>query len=140
MIASDRTVRLMKLRQPQLMLDHLVPAKREKFRLEEVARILSADDGEAPVTVTSIRNGMEEGHFFGNRIPFGSKLGKVKRIRVEWMTRVDLLHALLSTRTSAAEEQLAQIAEIIERLPAEAQDLLLRHLTTLRAQRPLTRP
>jgi hypothetical protein len=127
----------MKLHQPQLLLDYLVPAGREKLRLGEVATILSADDGEAPVTVQSIRNGMQEGRLFGNRIPFGSKLGEEQRIRVEWMTRADVLQALLVTRTAPAEAQLAQIAEIIDRLPPEAQDLLIRHLAGRRAARPL---
>lgn len=127
------------LKQPQLFLDYLVPAGREKFRLDEVAKILSADDGEAPVTVQSIRNGMQEGRIFGNRIPFSSPLGKEQRIRVEWMTRGDVLHALLVTRTAPCDAQLAQICEIAARLPAEAQDELARYLLALRARRPLQR-
>jgi len=127
------------LKQPQLFMDYLVPAGREKFRLEEVAKILSADDGEAPVTVQSIRNAMQEGRLFGNRIPFASKIGEEQRIRVEWMTRADVQQALLTTRTAPAADQLNQIFEIVTRLPHEAQDELMRQLVLLRSRRPLVR-
>lgn len=125
------------LKQPQLMLDYLVPAGREKFRLEEVATILSADDGGAPVSVKSIRNAMEEGRLFGNRIPFSAPVGEEQRIRVEWMTRGDVLQALLRTRTNSPQAQVDEVAKIAATWPAEAIDELIRHLVAARARRGL---
>lgn len=124
------------LKQPQLMLDYLVPTGREKFRLEEVATILSADDGAPPVSVQSIRNAMEEGRLFGNRIPFSAPLGKEQRIRVEWMTRADVLQALLRTRTSGAQAQVDDVCQIVGTWSDEAIDELLRYLVALKARRP----
>ena len=127
------------LRHPQLLLDYLVPAGREKFRLEEVARILSADDGLAPVSAKSIRNAMEEGRLFGNRIPFSAPLGQEQRIRVEWMTRADVLQALLRTRTAPPDNQLSDLVQIAATLPPEALDELVRSLSALRGRRALAR-
>ncbi len=125
------------LKEPQLALDFLLPAGREKLRLDEVAKILSADDGRPPVSVTSITNAMEEGRLFGNRIPFAAPLGQEQRIRVQWMTRADVLQALLITRTSSPEAQLDQLVQIAARLPAEALDELMRGITALRANKTL---
>lgn len=127
------------LKQPQLTLDFLLPAGREKLRLDEVARILSADDGQSTVSVQSVRNAMQEGRLFGNRIPFSAPVGQEQRIRTEWMTRSDVLQALLVTRTTAPEEQLNQLLQIAARLPADALDELIRNLIALRARKPLTR-
>lgn len=127
------------LKQPQLALDFLLPAGREKLRLDEVAKILSADDGRPPVSVTSILNGMQAGRIFGNRIPFSAPVGEEQRIRVQWMTRADVLQALLDTRTSSPEAQLDHLVLIAARLPAEALDELLRTLTALRSNKPLNR-
>lgn len=127
------------LKQPQLTLDFLLPAGREKLRLDEVARILSADDGQSTVSVQSVRNAMQEGRLFGNRIPFSAPVGQEQRIRTEWMTRSDVLQALLVTRTTAPEEQLNQLLQIAARLPADALDELIRNLIALRARKPLSR-
>lgn len=127
------------LKSPQLWLDYLVPVGREKFRLEEVAKILSADDGQAPVTVRSILNGMESGQLFGNRIPFAPAAGQEQRIRTQWMTRGDVLHALLTTRTGPCATQLQQLCEIADRLPTEALDELIRHIVASRQRRPIAR-
>ncbi len=115
------------------MLDYLVPAGREKLRLDEVARILSADDGTAPVSTQSIRNAMQEGRLFGNRIPFSAPVGQEQRIRVEWMTRADVLQALLLTRTATPADQLDQLCQVAARLPADALDELIRFLVSRRA-------
>lgn len=127
------------LKQPQLTLDFLLPAGREKLRLDEVARILSADDGQSTVSVQSVRNAMQEGRLFGNRIPFSAPVGQEQRIRTEWMTRTDVLQALLITRTAAPDEQLNQLLQIAARLPAEALDELIRNLIAMRARKPLSR-
>lgn len=125
------------LKQPQLFLDWLVPAGREKFRPAEVAQILSPDDGQAPVSEKSIRNAMDVGNIFGNRIPLSSPVGAHQRIRLEWISRVDLLQALLVTRTAAPAIQVDQLCQIATRLPPEAQDELARYLHALRIRRPL---
>jgi len=125
------------LRQPQLFMDWLLPAGQQKFPLPQVAQILSADDGTAPVTVKSIQSALQEGRLFGNRIPLASKLGETERIRLQWMARPDLLQALLITRTSPPDAQLAQLMEIVARLSTEAQDELMRQLVAARQRRPM---
>jgi hypothetical protein len=127
------------LKQPQLFLDYLVPANREKFRLDEVAEILSPDDGRPPVSAKSIRNAMEEGRLFGNRIPFSAPIGQEQRIRVEWMTRADVQQALLRTRTASPQAQIDDISKIVATWPAEAIDELMRNLAAMRARRPIGR-
>lgn len=127
------------LKQPQLFMDFLVPAGREKFRIEEVATILSADDGRAPVSAQSIRNAMEAGRLFGNRIPFSASLGQEQRIRHEFMTRGDVLQALLRTRTAEPVTQVNDVCQIVNTWPAEAIDELMRHLVAVRARKPITR-
>ena len=123
------------LKQPQLMFDFLLPAGRSKFALAEVATILSAD-GSEPVSIKSIRNAMEEGRLFGNRIPFSAPIGKEQRIRVEWMTRADVLQALLRTRTNTAQAQVDDVCQIVVTWSDEALDELMRYLVALRARRP----
>lgn len=127
----------MNLRHPQLWLDYLLPAGQQKFPLPQVAQILSADDGSAPVTVKSIRNGMQEGRLFGNLIAFRSEVGKEQRIPHGFMTRADVQQALLATRTAPPADQLRRLFEICDRLPAEAQDELMKHLAALRSRRPI---
>lgn len=126
------------LKQPQLWMDYLLPAGQEKFPLQQVAKILSPDDGTPPVSAKSIQSALQTGHLFGNRIPLASKLGESERIRLQWLTRADLLQALLTTRTTPPADQLGRLIEIIERLPAEAQDEITRRLFALRSRRPLT--
>jgi hypothetical protein len=124
------------LKHPQLCFDWLIPAGRDKLRLEEVARILSADDGQ-PVSVRSIRNGLESGSLFGNRIPFAAPVGEEQRIRTDWMTRADVLQALLVTRTAPPAAQLDQLAQITERMSPEAIDELMKILVSQRQRKAL---
>lgn len=124
----------------QVCLEHLLPAGREKLRLHEVSRILSADDGKPSVSIQSIRNAMQEGRLFGNRIAFSAPVGKEQRIRVEWMARSDVLQALLLTRTASPADRLAQLCQIGARLPDESLDQLLHFLNARRAmKKPPTR-
>lgn len=123
------------LKAPQLFLDYLVPQTRTKFRVEEVAAILSADDGRPPVSPKSIRNALEAGRLFGNRIPFSAALGNEQRIRVEWMTREDVLHALLRTRTAKPEAQIHDLVQIVYGWPDEALEAAIHELVALRARR-----
>lgn len=126
------------LKQPQLWMDYLLPAGQEKFPLQQVAKILSPDDGSRPVSAKSIQSALQAGHLFGNRIPLASKLGESERIRLQWLSRADLLQALLATRTTPPSDQLGRLLEIIERLPGEAQDEIMRRLVALRSRRPIT--
>jgi hypothetical protein len=112
------------LNRPELMLDFLLPAGREKFRLDEVARILSDDAGK-PVSIQSIRNGLESGALFGSRFNFSSVRAAVARHRVQWLTREDVLLALLESRTAPEAERLGRILAIIASFSPEALDTVI---------------
>jgi hypothetical protein len=107
------------LTRPELMLDYLVPAGREKFRLDEVARILSDDAGK-PVSVRSIINGLESGALFGARLNFSSLKDTAERHRVQWLTREDVLLALVESRGNSEAERLGRILAIIATFSPEA--------------------
>lgn len=109
------------LNRPELMLDYLVPAGREKFRLVEVARILSDDAGK-PVSLQSIRNGLDSGALFGSRFNFSKIKDVAERHRVQWLTREDVLLALLESRGahSAEAERLGRVLAIITTFSPEA--------------------
>lgn len=103
----------MKLPHPQMQLDYLLPAGREKFRLEEVARILSDDFGK-PVSTQSIRNAIDEGRIHASRFAFNVKKGEERRYMVQWIARSDILLTLLEARTAPEEERVQRVLEILK--------------------------
>jgi hypothetical protein len=114
------------LQHPQLFLDFLVPAGREKLRLEEVAQIVGTDG--APVSVQSIRNALESGRAFGNQLSFR---GEGERAKVQWMTRGDVLQLLLTTRTGKPEDQVQQLLNLLGDWPPEALAVVRAHAERL---------
>ena len=97
---------------PQLQLDYLLPAGREKFRLEEVARILS-DDAGAPVSTQAIRNALDEGRILATKINLTAAKGQEQRYRVQWVSRPDLLLVLLEARTAPEPDRLQRVLSIV---------------------------
>ncbi|MDR2673887.1 MAG: hypothetical protein LBC18_03220 [Opitutaceae bacterium] len=124
------------LKHPELMLDFLIPAGREKLRLEEAARIFS-DDGGRAVSVQSLRNGLESGALFGARFNFAAARGDGERHRMQWMLRGDVLLALLEARTAPEEERLRRFLEAMRTFSREALELLAREAASLAAKKPL---
>jgi len=116
------------LREPQLFCEWMLPVGRDKFRLDEVAKIVSPDDGSEPVSERSIRNGLESGQLFGMRLNFAAKPGEEQRFR-GMMTRADVLQFILATRTSQPADQLAQLMQIVSTLSPEALALLQGFIT-----------
>ena len=121
------------LKRPELMLDYLVPAGREKFRLEEVARILSDDAGK-PVSVQSIRNGIDSGALFGARFNFSSAKDEIERHRVQWLTREDLHLALVEARGNSEDGRLARILSIVATFSTEGLDAVIAHAVAARTR------
>jgi hypothetical protein len=114
------------LTRPELMLDYLLPAGREKFRLDEVARILSDDAGK-PVSTRSIINGLVSGALFGSRFNFSSVKDNAERHRVQWLTRDDVLLALLESRgpDGTEAERLGRFLAILVNFSPEALDTVI---------------
>ncbi|MFA6962420.1 MAG: hypothetical protein WC205_16820 [Opitutaceae bacterium] len=112
------------LNRPELMLDFLLPAGREKFRLDEVARILSDDAGD-PVSIQSIRNGLDSGALFGSRFNFSKIKDVAERHRVQWLTRDDVLLALLEARSAPEAERLGRFLAILVNFSPEALDTVI---------------
>lgn len=110
------------LQHPQLFLDYLVPAGREKFRLDEVARIVGHEGD--PVSTQSIRNALESGRAFGFQFAFR---GEGERSKVQYMTRGDVLQFLAAFRTGKPEDQLQQILTLTADWPPEALAILRQH-------------
>ncbi|OAM89318.1 hypothetical protein OH491_13660 [Termitidicoccus mucosus] len=125
------------LKHPELMLDFLIPAGREKLRLDEVARILS-DDGGKPVSVQSLRNGLESGAIFGARFNFSARPDARERHRLQWMLRGDVLLALLEARTAPEDERLRRFLEVLRTFSREALDMVAAHTAAARARAPMT--
>lgn len=117
------------LQHPQLFLDFLVPAGREKLRLEEVAQIVG-HEGE-PVSVQSIRNLLDSGKAFGSRFNFRTAAGQEERCKVQWMTRSDVLQLLLTTRTGKPEDQVQQVLTLLVDWPPEALAIVRGHAERL---------
>ena len=126
------------LQHPELMLDFLIPAGREKLRLEEVARILS-DDGGRPVSVQSLRNGLESGALFGSRFNFTARPDARERHRMQWMLRGDVLLALLEARTAPEQERLQRFLAVLGTFSREALAIVATEAAAQRAKLPLTR-
>lgn len=124
------------LKHPELMLDYLIPAGREKLRLDEVARILS-DDGGKPVSVQSLRNGLESGALFGSRFNFTAKPGAGERHRMQWMLRSDVALVLLESRTAPEQERLRRFLEAMRTFSREALEMVAREAAVLAAKKPI---
>lgn len=122
------------LNRPELMLDFLLPAGREKFRLAEVARILSDDAGD-PVSIQSIRNGLDSGALFGSRFNFSKIKDVAERHRVQWLTRDDVLLALLEARSAPEAERLGRVLVIIANFSPEALDTVISHSVAARTRK-----
>lgn len=114
------------LQHPQLFLDYLVPTGREKFRLEEVARIVGHEG--SPVSTQSIRNALESGRAFGFQYAFR---GEGERCRVQYMTRGDVLQFIAAFRTGKAEDQVQQVLTLTADWPPEALAILRQHAERL---------
>lgn len=122
------------LNHAELMLDYLVPAGREKFRLDEVARILSDDSGK-PVSVQSIRNGLDSGVLLGSRFNFSAKGDDVERHRVQWLSREDVLLALLEARSTPEPERLGRVLTIITTFSPEGLDTVIATAVSARTRK-----
>lgn len=114
------------LQNPQLFLDYLVPAGREKFRLSEVAEIVGYEG--APVSEQSIRNALESGRAFGFQFAFR---GDGARSKVQYMTRGDVLQFIAAFRTGKAEDQVQQVLTLTSDWPPEALAILRQHCERL---------
>lgn len=125
------------LQRPELMLDFLIPAGREKLRLEEVAQIIGTDDGK-PVSVRSIINGLESGALFGSRFHF-TKSGDRERHRVQHMLRSDVQLALLEARTAPEPERLQRFLDVLPTFSREALIVLATEINALRIRLPISR-
>lgn len=122
------------LNRPELMLDYLVPAGREKFRLDEVARILSDDSGK-PVSVQTIRNGIESGALFGARFNFSAVAALAERHRVQWLSREDVLLALVEARGNSEAERLGRVLAIIATFSPEGLNAVIAHAVAARTRK-----
>jgi len=126
------------LKNPELMLDFLIPAGREKLRLDEVARIVSDDAGK-PVSVQSLRNGLESGALFGSRFNFTAKPDARERHRTQWLLRSDVALLLLESRTAPEHERLQRFLSILNTFSREALAIVAAEATATRARLPLNR-
>jgi hypothetical protein len=126
------------LQNPGLMLDFLIPAGREKLRLDEVARIVS-DDAGRPVSVQSLRNGLESGALFGSRFNFTARPDARERHRMQWMLRGDVTLVLLEARTAPEQERLQRFLSVLNTFSREALAIVAAEAMAARERLPLSR-